>query len=41
MSEQMIAAIEAALKKGKNVELTVDKHGSIKIREVLRRELKT
>lgn len=41
MTEQVIRAIEAALKKGLNVELTLDKNGTVKIRTVLRRELKT
>lgn len=41
MNEKMIAAIMAALEKGERVELTKQKDGSIKVRTVWRKDLKT
>ena len=40
MTEQVIAAIQAALAKGFRVELTPQKDGSVKVRTVTRKELK-
>lgn len=40
MTEPIIRAIEAALAKGLRVELTQDRGGQIKVRTVVRKELK-
>lgn len=40
MTEQVIAAIKAALARGLRVELTPQKDGSVKIRTVIRKDLK-
>lgn len=39
MTEQVIAAIEAALKRGLRVELLLDKDGNIKVQTVSRKKL--
>lgn len=39
MSEQMIAIIEAALRKGLRVELLLDKNGKVKVQTVSRKSL--
>ena len=41
MTEEVVRAIEAALRKGLRVELTLDREGKIKVRTVVRKELKT
>lgn len=41
VTEEIIRAIEGALKKGLRVELTLDREGKIKIRTVIRKTLKT
>lgn len=40
MTEKIIRAIEAALEKGFRVELTRDRDGNIRIRTVVRKEVK-
>ena len=39
MTEQVIRAIEAALKRGLRVELLLDKYGTIKVQTVSRKKL--
>ena len=39
MTEQVIAAIEAALKRGLRVELLMDKDGNIRVQTVSRKKL--
>ena len=41
MDEKTVKAIEEALKKGQRIELTPNKDGSVTVRAVWRKEIKT